>query len=191
MTFFFGQFSAWNSFARSDSIFAAQQKTFFSQFLLTNEFATRQVILPPRTMNNYNGHGCNRPTTSTVTTSTSTSSGQASGARNSRSENIPQKIFPDDTFRNVGLKLLNVAKKTKDPGPVDVHAIHFEMLQVYSGELRKMKEIYDRHKSAQNWRSRRVTIVIFAAFLHRLCGGVGEYFEFFLYFDWMPASFAT
>lgn len=99
-------------------------------------------------MNNYNGNGYKPPITSTVT-STSTSSGQAPAARNSRTANIPQKIFPDDTFRNVGLKLLEVAKKAKDPGPVDVHAIHFEMLQVYSAELRKMKEIYDRHKSGQ------------------------------------------
>lgn len=43
-------------------------------------------------------------------------------------------------------------KKVNDPGPVDVNAIHFEMLQVYGGELRKMKDIYDRHKNSQKWR---------------------------------------
>lgn len=108
-------------------------------------------------MENCNGGQASNkvPFTGTSTDTSQTRSNTSNSNRSSASSNHSsldhnnRKLFDDNAFKNIGRKLLAVAKNVNDPVD-DPAIIQRRMLETYSDELKKLQQMYDRKRNLRH-----------------------------------------
>lgn len=81
--------------------------------------------------------------TSRASTSASDHSSSAGSSNQRNSGRNREKIFPDDTYENLARRIYATARTARDE-QCDINTTHRRILEAYTDELVKMKEIYDR-----------------------------------------------